>query len=83
MRLLGWPVLTVPGVEADDVIGTLACMAAERGLSTVIVSTGDKDLAQLVNEHVTLINTMSNEKLDVAGVTAEVRRAAGARSSTT
>ncbi|HET9642512.1 MAG TPA: DNA polymerase I [Burkholderiaceae bacterium] len=65
--LLGWPVLEVPGVEADDVIGTLAHGAAKAG-HKVIVSTGDKDLAQLVNERVTLINTMSNETLDVAGV---------------
>jgi DNA polymerase-1 len=66
-RLLGWPVLEVPGVEADDVIGTLAKVASEAGYD-VIVSTGDKDLAQLVNERVTLINTMSNERLDIAGV---------------
>ncbi|TAK91289.1 MAG: DNA polymerase I [Burkholderiaceae bacterium] len=64
---LGWPILMVPGVEADDVIGTLAQQATREGLATV-VSTGDKDLAQLVNAHVTLVNTMSNEKLDVAGV---------------
>ncbi|MEW6706821.1 MAG: DNA polymerase I [Pseudomonadota bacterium] len=69
-RLLGWPVLEVPGVEADDVIGTLAHRAVEAGLQ-VVVSTGDKDMAQLVNEHVTLINTMSNERLDVAGVNAK------------
>ncbi|MCX8115415.1 MAG: DNA polymerase I, partial [Burkholderiaceae bacterium] len=69
-RALGWPVLEVEGIEADDVIGTLAREAQSRGVQTVI-STGDKDLAQLVNEHVTLINTMSNEKLDVAGVVAK------------
>jgi DNA polymerase-1 len=68
VKLLGWPVMMVTGVEADDVIGTLSCIAAKAGQS-VIISTGDKDLAQLVNEHVTLINTMSNERLDVAGVT--------------
>ncbi len=68
VKLLGWPVMMVEGVEADDVIGTLSCLAAKAG-QKVIISTGDKDLAQLVNEHVTLINTMSNEKLDVAGVT--------------
>ena len=68
VKLLGWPVLTVPGVEADDVIGTLSELAAKAG-QKVVISTGDKDLAQLVNEHVTLINTMSNERLDVAGVT--------------
>jgi DNA polymerase-1 len=70
VRHMGWPILMVEGVEADDVIGTLAVQAAERGLNTVI-STGDKDLAQLVNDKVTLINTMSNEKLDHAGVVAK------------
>ena len=64
---LGWPVLTVPGVEADDVIATLAEEARRKHWSCVI-STGDKDLAQLVDERVTLVNTMSNEKLDPAGV---------------
>ncbi|MDF3036548.1 MAG: polA, partial [Paucimonas sp.] len=67
VRMLGWPILMVDGVEADDVIGTLAVEAVKHGLNT-IVSTGDKDLAQLVNEHVTLVNTMSNEKLDIPGV---------------
>ncbi len=70
VRLLGWPVLVVPGIEADDAIGTLARVAAESG-HQVVISTGDKDLAQLVNEQVTLINTMSNERLDVAGVAAK------------
>jgi DNA polymerase-1 len=70
VRLLGWPVLEVPGIEADDVIGTIARVAAQTG-HRVIVSTGDKDLAQLVGERITLINTMSNEKLDVAGVAAK------------
>jgi DNA polymerase-1 len=70
VRLLGWPVLMVPGIEADDAIGTLARIAAQSG-HEVVISTGDKDLAQLVNEHVTLINTMSNEKLDVAAVSAK------------
>jgi DNA polymerase I len=70
VRALGWPILMVDGVEADDVIGTLAVQAVEHGMQAV-VSTGDKDLAQLVNEHVTLINTMSNEKLDRAGVIAK------------
>src|SRR5688572_18698530 len=65
---LGWPVLCVGGVEADDVIATLAEEAKRRGWRTVI-STGDKDLTQLVDEHVLWINTMSNEKLDVTGVT--------------
>src|ERR1700693_5221323 len=55
------------GVEHDDVIGTLAREAQKRGMRTVI-STGDKDIAQLVNPHVTLVNTMSNELLDEAGV---------------
>jgi len=64
---LGWPVLTVPGVEADDVIATLAEEARRSGWKCII-STGDKDLAQLVDERVTLVNTMSNEKLDPAGV---------------
>lgn len=67
VKALGWPVIMVPGVEADDVIGTLARQASELGWQTVI-STGDKDLAQLVNANVTLINTMSNEKLDRQGV---------------
>lgn len=62
IRALGWPIIAVEGVEADDVIGTLSVMATAQGLDT-IVSTGDKDLAQLVNEHVTLVNTMSNEIL--------------------
>ncbi len=67
VKLLGWPTLTVPGIEADDAIGTLARVATEAGFK-VIVSTGDKDMAQLVNDHVSLINTMSNERLDAAGV---------------
>jgi DNA polymerase I len=70
VRLLGWPVLMVPGIEADDAIGTLARIAALSG-HKVVISTGDKDLAQLVNDDVTLINTMSNERLDVAGVTSK------------
>jgi len=70
VKLLGWPVLTVPGIEADDAIGTISCMAAKGGFR-VVISTGDKDLAQLVNDNVTLINTMSNETLDVAGVSAK------------
>ncbi len=70
VRTMGWPILMVDGVEADDVIGTLAVVAAKNGMNTVI-STGDKDLAQLVNEHVMLINTMSNEKLDRPGVIAK------------
>ena len=70
VRLLGWPVLEVPGIEADDAIGTLARVAAEAGWQ-VVISTGDKDLAQLVTPQVTLINTMNNETLDVAGVKAK------------
>jgi DNA polymerase-1 len=64
---LGWPVLVIDGVEADDVIATLAERAKREGWRTVI-STGDKDFAQLVDERVMLVNTMSNEKLDVEGV---------------
>jgi DNA polymerase-1 len=67
IEALGWPVLTVSGVEADDVIGTLAEEAKRKDWSCVI-STGDKDLAQLVDERVTLVNTMSYEKLDREGV---------------
>ena len=70
VRLLGWTVLDVPGVEADDVIGTLAATAAAQGVR-VIVSSGDKDLSQLVNEHITIIDTMNGKVRDVAGVTAE------------
>jgi len=70
VRLLGWPVVCVPGVEADDVIGTLAASAARQGID-VIVSSGDKDLSQLVDEHITIIDTMSGKRRDVAGVTAE------------
>jgi DNA polymerase-1 len=70
VKLLGWPTLTVPGVEADDVIGTLCCIGAAQG-HKVIVSTGDKDLSQLVNLDVELINTMSGERLDEAGVLAK------------
>ena len=67
VRAMGLPLLQVPDVEADDVIGTLASEAARQGLETVI-STGDKDMAQLVNDHVTLVNTMSRTTLDSAGV---------------
>ncbi len=70
IRALGWPLLIIEGVEADDVIGTLTVLAAREGIKS-IVSTGDKDLAQLVNPQVTLINTMSNEKLDEQGVLAK------------
>ncbi|RQU82337.1 DNA polymerase I [Burkholderia cenocepacia] len=70
VRALGWPLLMVEGVEADDVIGTLAREAERHGMN-VIVSTGDKDLAQLVTERVTLVNTMTNETLDRDGVIAK------------
>ncbi len=70
VKLLGWPVLSVPDVEADDVIGTLAKIAAAQGVE-VIVSSGDKDLSQLVDEHITIIDTMNGKRRDVAGVTAE------------
>jgi len=70
VRLLGWPVLHVPDVEADDVIGTLARLGEAQGLK-VIVSSGDKDLSQLVTDRITIIDTMNGKKRDVAGVTAE------------
>lgn len=70
VRALGWPLLMVDGVEADDVIGTLTTRASQAGMRAV-VSTGDKDLAQLVDERVSLVNTMSNEVLDPAGVLAK------------
>ncbi len=72
VRLLGWPVLEVPGIEADDAIGTLARVAAQSG-HQVLISTGDKDLAQLVTEKVTLMNTMAKppERLDIEGVKAK------------
>ncbi len=70
VRLLGWTVLDVPGVEADDVIGTLAVTAAGQGVE-VVISSGDKDLAQLVNEHITIIDTMNGKRRDLAGVEAE------------
>jgi DNA polymerase-1 len=67
---LGFPILRVPGVEADDVIGTLAVQAQALGIE-VLVSTSDKDMAQLVSPHVTLINTMSNTVMDRDGVMAK------------
>jgi DNA polymerase-1 len=70
VKAMGWPILMVEGVEADDVIGTLSLQAAQAGMQ-VVVSTGDKDLAQLVNPQVMLINTMTNEKMDEAGVLAK------------
>ena len=66
----GWPILMIEGVEADDVIGTLARQAEAQGIN-VVISTGDKDLAQLVTPLITLVNTMSNETLDEAGVLAK------------
>ena len=67
IEAMGLPLLVIEGVEADDVIGTLAKQASDAGIETVI-STGDKDMAQLVNSHVRLINTMTNVELDEAGV---------------
>src|SRR3984893_866758 len=67
---MGLPLLRVPGVEADDVIGTLAKQGAASGYE-VLISTGDKDMAQLVGPHIGLINTMSNTRLDRAGVKAK------------
>lgn len=70
IKAMGLPMLVIDGVEADDVIGTLATQACAQHIRTLI-STGDKDLAQLVTENVTLLNTMTNEALDTAGVTAK------------
>jgi len=67
IKALGFPLLMIEGVEADDVIGTLSTQASAQGMATLI-STGDKDLAQLVDSHVTLINTMSDHKMDRQGV---------------
>ena len=67
INAFGIPMLSIEGVEADDVIGTLATKADEQNMQ-VIISTGDKDLAQLVNDKITIINTMTNEKLDTNGV---------------
>lgn len=67
IKAMGWPILIKEGVEADDVIGTLAKKANKKNIN-VMISTGDKDLAQLVNQKTTLINTMTNEILDVEGV---------------
>jgi DNA polymerase-1 len=67
VEAMGLPLLVIEGVEADDVIGTLADQASKAGIDTVI-STGDKDMAQLVDKHVTLINTMTDVKMDVDGV---------------
>jgi DNA polymerase-1 len=70
IRVHGWPLLMIEGVEADDVIGTLVKQAEAQRIDSV-VSTGDKDLAQLISPHVTLVNTMSNEKLDEQTVVAK------------
>ncbi len=67
VRAMGLPLLIIDNVEADDVIGTLAVQAAARG-EPVVISTGDKDMAQLVNAHITLVNTMTNSVLDPTGV---------------
>ncbi|WP_305967256.1 DNA polymerase I [Marinobacter salsuginis] len=67
VKAMGLPLLTVTGVEADDVIGTLANEATSKGID-VVVSTGDKDMAQLVSDHVTLINTMTETRMDRDGV---------------
>ncbi len=67
IRALGLVLISEPNVEADDVIGTLASQAVDQG-HEVLISTGDKDMAQLVNDQVTLVNTMTNAKLDTAGV---------------
>ncbi len=70
IKAMGMPLLRIPDVEADDVIGTLAAQATSAGRRT-IVSTGDKDMAQLVSEYVTLVNTMTDTELDRAGVIAK------------
>ncbi|QMT61792.1 DNA polymerase I [Legionella sp. PC997] len=67
LEAMGLPILIIEGVEADDVIGTLARQATEQGIS-VVISTSDKDMAQLVNEHITLVNTMSNTIMGIEGV---------------
>ena len=67
VQLLGWPVLTVPGVEADDVLGTLAKLASAQGFK-VVISSGDKDMSQLVDEHVMIFDTMNQKKRDIQGV---------------
>ncbi|WP_370451295.1 DNA polymerase I [Comamonas sp. BIGb0124] len=70
VRLMGWPLLDIPGVEADDVIGTLARLAEAQGYE-VVISSGDKDLSQLVTPAITVIDTMNGKTRDVAGVEAE------------
>ena len=70
VQLLGWPVLTVPGVEADDVLGTLAKLASAQGFR-VVISSGDKDMSQLVDERIMIFDTMNQKKRDVQGVEKE------------
>ncbi|MDP6969196.1 MAG: DNA polymerase I [Gammaproteobacteria bacterium] len=70
IKAMGLPLLVIPGVEADDVIGTLAEQATQQGIDTLI-STGDKDMAQLVSDHVKLVNTMTNTYMDRDGVVAK------------
>ena len=67
IKAMGLPILVIEGVEADDVIGTLACQASKAGMP-VLISTGDKDMAQLVDDNITLINTMTNVVMDREGV---------------
>jgi DNA polymerase I len=67
VEAMGMPLIVIEGVEADDVIGTLAHQATQMGMP-IVVSTGDKDMAQLVNEHVTLVNTMTETVMDIPGV---------------
>ena len=70
IKAMGLPLISISGVEADDVIGTLSTLASKQGIHTLI-STGDKDMAQLVDENTTLINTMTNTILDRDGVIAK------------
>ena len=67
VRAMGFPLLMIDGVEADDVIGTLAAQATKKGID-IVISTGDKDMAQLVNQHITLVNTMTETVMDIEGV---------------
>ncbi len=67
IQAMGFPIISIAGVEADDVIGTLTHQATKKGIE-VIISTGDKDMAQLVNRNVTLVNTMTNTYMDIEGV---------------
>ncbi len=67
IKAMGLPLISISGVEADDVIGTLATQASQQGMP-VLISTGDKDMAQLVDQNITLINTMTDVVMDPAGV---------------